>query len=210
MERRRPPTFLLAMLGLYIAMLLTAVTAGSKVFALGPLSASATVFPYALSFWVTDIVSEIYGRRTASRFVLIGLGALVLANLLFRVAVAVPPAPGYPHQEAFATVFSFSPRLFAAGVGAYLVSQLLDVHIFHALRERTQGRHVWLRNNVSTLCAQLVDTVLFITLGFFGAVDGLLSLIVGQYLIKAVIALLDTPLLYAVLALHRPFPAAGR
>jgi uncharacterized integral membrane protein (TIGR00697 family) len=197
-----PPTYLLCLLGAYVGMLLTAVAAGSKVFALGPFAASATVFPYALSFWITDFVTETHGRGMATRFVLVGFGVILLANVLFRVAVAVPPAPGYAHQEAFALVFSLSPRLFAAGLGAYLISQFLDVHIFHFLRQRTRGRHLWLRNNASTLLSQFTDTLVFISLAFHGVIDNLLPLVFGQYLIKATIALADTPLLYAALALH--------
>ena len=188
----------LILLGSLCAILVAANAAGSKMISLGPLAASATVFAYALTFLITDLASELYGKKTAAKFVKIGFGAVLLSVVFFKVALLAPPASFYAGQKAFESVFSVSPRLLLGGLTAYLVSQHLDIRIYHFFKKLTRGRHMWLRNNGSTIVSQFVDTCIFIGISFYGIVGSLWPLILGQYLIKLVIAVLDTPIMYGI------------
>lgn len=199
------PRSLFYILALHLSLLISALAAGSKIFAFGPLSASATVLPYALTYLITDYVNECYGRRIANLFVLCGFFAVSIAALLFQFALVLPGAIHYTDQQAFEKVFALTPRLVVASLSAYLISQYLDVKIFDKLRMWSNERHLWLRNNLSTLCSQFIDTAIFILFAFTGEKYELLSLIGGQFLIKAMIAMVDTPLLYAAVYLHRKY-----
>lgn len=191
----------LLLLGLFVSILVAANAGGSKLIAFGPLAASATVFAYAISFLITDITCEVFGKEVARAFVIAGFVGVLLAAIFFRVAVVAPPAPFYSSQEAFELVFQTSPRLLAGGLAGYLVSQFFDVRFYHYLKRLTRGRHMWLRNNVSTLSSQFIDTSIFIFIAFYGIVEELLMLILGQYVIKVLIAILDTPVLYGAVFL---------
>lgn len=191
------------LVGIYVAVLVAANAAGSKLIAVGSLAASATVFAYAISFLVTDLASELYGKRVASQFVVAGFVGVLLAVGFFRIATVAPPASFYADQEAFEAVFQTSWRLLLGGFMAYLISQFLDIQIYHFLKKLTRDRHMWIRNNASTVCSQFVDTTVFITVAFYGIVDSLWPLILGQYAIKIVIAALDTPILYGLVYLIR-------
>lgn len=189
--------------GSFCGILVAANAAGGKLIQVGPLAASATVFAYALTFLITDATAELYGKKIARLLVWTGFGAVLLAVAFFRIAMIAPPASFYENQEAFEAVFSTTSRLLAGGFIGYLVSQFLDVQLYHALGRLTKGKHMWLRNNGSTVVSQFVDTTLFITIAFVGVVESLWSLILGQYLIKIIIALLDTPILYLIVTLLR-------
>jgi len=181
---------------IYAALLVAANAAGAKIIAVGDLAASATVFVYALTFLVTDIVSDVYGKKAAHKLVVYGFISVILAVLIYQLAIVAPPAPFFQNQEAYESVFGVTWRLLLGGLAAYLISQFLDIRIFHYIREKTNAKHLWLRNIASTVISQFVDTVIFITVAFYGVFDDLFALILGQYLIKLVIALLDTPFAY--------------
>ena len=179
--------------GIFAALLVAANAAGSKIIDVGPLgAASATVFAYAITFLITDVVSDVFGKEAAGRIVWLGFGAVLLAVGFFQIALVAPSAVFFDGQPAFEKVFGISWRLLLGGLVAYLVSQFLDIRIFHLIKNLTNGRWLWLRNNVSTLISQLVDTSIFITVAFYGVYDELWTIIIGQYLIKVIIAIVDT------------------
>ena len=101
-------------------------------------------------------------------------------------------------HEATATLFDFTPRFVLGSLLAYLVSQRFDVWIFHAIKQKTQGRHLWLRNNVSTMCSQALDTLIYGLVVWWGVVDltTAMQLALSKYLFKLLIAALDTPFIY--------------
>lgn len=204
MELKKSVIVLIALIGLNTALLVASNAGGAKLIALPfGLAASATVFSYALSFMFTDIISELYGLKAAKLAVYVGFGGLILAVLFFVISIAAPPAPFWPGQEGYAATLGFGPRLLLGGWTSYMVSQNLDVWIFHKLKEMTGGRHLWLRNNASTLVSQFVDTCIFITIAFYGTFP-IVEAILGQYLLKLVIAVLDTPLVYLAVRYLRP------
>jgi uncharacterized integral membrane protein (TIGR00697 family) len=170
----------------------------SKVIILFGFAAPAGIIVYPLTFMVTDVVSEVYGKQKAKRIVWTGFAMMVLLLVITRIAVWLPPAPFYREQEAFRKIFDASSRIILASLIAYLASQSCDVALFHFWKGVTKDRHLWIRNNLSTMTSQLIDTILFIFIAFYGIYNfyDCFRLIGGQYLFKFVFAVLDTPFVY--------------
>lgn len=201
-------TLYVILAGLFVAALITcnliankfvAVDLGFKTFRL-----SAGVLPYPLTFLITDILSEIYGRKLTNRVVLAGFFASLLTLLILHLGQTFPAIPSSPVSDAqFAAVFQNSWRVIAASMLAYLVAQFVDVRVFHFFKERTQGRFLWLRNNFSTTFSQLLDTILVTTVLFVGVkgFDFISQLILDGWLFKVMFAAADTLVIYPVVAL---------
>ncbi len=217
-ERRIVPLVLLS--ALFAVSLTSANFLSSKLFEFTVLGLTlvgpAGVVAYSATFLATDIVSEVYGRRAASLIVKAGFLAQLAAVLFTIAALSTPAAPYSPvDEETYKSVVWAGAGIIIASLTAYLASQLHDVWAFHYWKQKTQGRWLWLRNNASTLASQLIDTILFITIAFyiFPAATGgnpvppniLLAMIYSQYIIKAAIALLDTPLVYLGVALTKTY-----
>ncbi len=171
---------------------------------------SVGVLPYPITFLITDIISEVYGKRKANRIVTTGIFASFFSLLIVYVADAVPATEWSPlDNELFNKVFGATAIAVFASMVAYLLAQYIDIQLFHFWKKLTKGRHLWLRNNFSTFLSQFVDTfsVLFL-LCSFGKIDWQLfgSLLLSGFLFKVIVAALDTPLLYAsVFALRKKF-----
>ncbi|NJB66928.1 hypothetical protein GGQ74_000568 [Desulfobaculum xiamenense] len=153
---------------------------------------------YASVYLSTDLLSEFYGKNEAKRGVLLGFVALVMMTVYMQIALKFVPTPedfAQPHLEA---IFGFMPRIALASMAAYLISQTHDVWAFHRLKERTNGRHLWLRNNVSTMVSQMLDSAVFCFVAFWGVFEGpvLAEIFLTTYLFKAFVAALDTPFIY--------------
>lgn len=185
---------------IYVTFLVTAFATASKLAALPfGLSASvSTITCYAFCFIVTDVVSELFGYKASRQMVKFGLFGLCLALLIFQVAVYIPVAEGGSTQDAFAQVLGYPHRIIVGGLLGYFLSQQTDIFIYHLLKKKTNGKHLWLRNNASTFCAQLVDSVVWISIAFGGVAPNLLALITGEYIVKLCVAGLDTIVLYAI------------
>jgi len=183
---------------MFVLALAAANVVASKVIMLFWFTAPAGIIVYPVTFMVTDVVSEVYGKGKATRVVWTGFAMMILLLIITRVAILLQPAPFYRQQEAFNQVFSASSRIIIASLIAYLASQSCDVALFHFWRNVTNTRYLWIRNNLSTMTSQLVDTVLFILIAFYGIynLSDCLRLIGGQYLFKFVFAILDTPFVY--------------
>jgi len=164
------------------------------------LSTTAGAVLYASTFLCTDILSERYGKAAASRAVWLG----VFVNLLWlagtQITLGFVPAPTDYIQPSLQVVFGMVPRISAASLLSYIVSQRLDVFLYHAIWEKSGGgrKGLWLRNNGSTLCSQLVDSVLFVCIAFWGTMPSevFFQVMLTTYLFKAIVALLDTPFAY--------------
>jgi uncharacterized integral membrane protein (TIGR00697 family) len=154
---------------------------------------------YASLFLATDILSENHSRKDAHLAVLVGFLTMLLTILIMTLALAFQPAPSDFVQPSLKVIFGFLPRVLAASLCAYLVSQFYDVASYHFLKKRKPGtRWLWLRNNLSTLVAQLLDTLIFTTIAFYGVFEGnvFASIVWTTYALKALTALLDTPGIY--------------
>lgn len=198
------------LLGSYIGALYAANLLGAKLIPIGfggrGLSVSLIMFPFL--FLITDIVGEVYGKKKAESFVRIGLISLLLLLVWQIIAVKIPGAAPNQWYESFnaayGTVFGMTIGFTIASIVAFFTGQKIDVFFFHFFKKKWNGKHLWLRNNLSTILAQLVDTTIFIFIAFFPRVlDGsftFLSLIgtviIPYWLAKVVVAALDTPLCY--------------
>ena len=162
---------------------------------------SVGIIAYPITFLVTDIISEIYGRKRANRLVMAGVFASAFALLIVIVSDNATATDWSPiNDSTFSQVFGFTYIAVGASLAAYLLAQFLDVQIFHFWKRITKGKHLWLRNNFSTFASQLVDTatVLFL-LCSLGVIEWNLFgiLLLNGYLFKVLFALVDTPIIYA-------------
>ena len=153
---------------------------------------------YASNFFATDVLSEYYGKKEAKRAVLLGFSMLVVATLWMQLALLFKPSPEDFSQEHLSAIFSLMPRISLASLTAYIIAQLHDVWAFHFWKEKTKGKHLWLRNNASTMVSQFIDSVVFTTLAFLGVVDPktFWSILATTYLFKLIVAAVDTPFIY--------------
>lgn len=174
-------------------------------FGLGPLAVEAGIFAFLLLVVVSSAVAELHGRRLANRLVRIGFVPLIVSILLSVIVLNLPAAADMDpaRRDAFATIVGATPRIWVGGIIAYGVSQTLNVTIFAALKGREGSRLLWLRAAVASVASQIVDTLLFISIAFYG-VFPIGELLFGQMLAKvALSALLVPPLIYAFVALGR-------
>lgn len=158
---------------------------------------------YATSFLVTDILSENYGRKEAGKAVWIGFFSLITMTLLMNLTLLFHPLPGDDFAQtthgALNTIFSLMPRIALASLTAYIISQRHDVWAFHFWKSRfPSDRHLWLRNNLSTMVSQLFDSAIFVVIAFWGVFDSsvLGEIFITTYLLKWMVAAADTPFVY--------------
>ena len=171
------------------------------------------IITYPLTFWLTDVVSEIWGKRRANFMVLVGFGMSFIMLFVVQIALHVTGSPawvaegnafGYQgvaeYQNAFDSVFSINGVLLFGSMLAYMTAQLWDVRIYHMIKRWTKGRHLWLRNNGSTMTSQLIDTAIVNSILFywgFGMEFWLgVEIMLTIYVYKMALAVIDTPLIY--------------
>jgi len=203
------PRSLFAFAVFYGGMVCIAGVLGNKQVALGPLAVEAGIFAFLLLVITSSSVAELHGRDTANRLVLFGFVPLVTSVLLTLLVLAVPAANDMDpaRLSAFETIMGGTPRIWLGGILAYGISTLLNVTIFVKLK-REGGRLLWLRSAVASVLSQIVDTLIFITVAFYG-VFPIAELIAGQMLAKVVLSvLLVPPLIYAFVALGRKLDRA--
>jgi uncharacterized integral membrane protein (TIGR00697 family) len=168
---------------------------------------SVGILPYPVTFLITDLISEIYGRKRANQVVTAGIFASVFSMGIIYVSNQVPAIVDSPVDDAtFGNVFALSPIAVLASMMAYLFAQYIDIAIYHFWKELTGGRHLWLRNNFSTFFSQTVDTITVVTLLCVFEVlpwDKFYGLVVSGVIFKIFMALLDTPLMYLGVYLFR-------
>lgn len=184
------------MIGMYAALIVVANILASKIVVFATLFVPAAVIVYASSFLLTDMLSEFYGKKEAQKAVWVGFLANVMLAVSVYIAIIWEGAPFWGNQDAFETVLKNTPRIVFASMVAYLVSQHHDVISYHWWMKRFP-QHLWLRNNASTIVSQALDTVIFISLAFYG-IFPIAEMIIGQYTVKLLIALFDTPFIYTV------------
>jgi hypothetical protein len=200
--------FYLILTGIFIASLVTSNLIFQKFFSWTPFGLytfeiSVGILPYPITFLVTDLVSELYGKKKADQLVISGLISSVFVIGIIMIADSVTNTVWSPvNDKMFHTVFGlFGPAIFASMI-AYLTAQFIDIRIFHFWKKLTKGKHLWLRNNGSTIISQLVDTTtVLLLLCFTGVIDWsrFWSLLGNGFLFKVIVALFDTPIIYGVI-----------
>jgi hypothetical protein len=178
---------------------------GPKLTTIFGLQTSLGVIFYSGIFFATDLLSEKYGRMQANRAVIIGFAVSVITVLMLSIALEFQPttdpetaALSRDIQDSFATILNFTPRFVFGSLFAYLISQTFDVWFFHFIKKRTHGRHLWLRNNLSTMTSQIIDTLLYSLVVWWGVVElsTAIQLGIAKYGFKLAIAAFDTPFIY--------------
>ena len=161
---------------------------------------SVGILPYPITFLITDLISEIYGKKKANEVVVGGIFASFFAMGIIYIANAAPATDWSPvSNELFSTVFGSTAIAVLASMLAYLFAQFVDIQIYHFWKRLTKGKHLWLRNNCSTFLSQFIDTAtVLLLLCLFGEIDWDLfsGLLLAGFLFKVLIAALDTPFLY--------------
>ncbi len=166
---------------------------------------------YASVFLSTDMISEFFGKKDAKKAVMLGFVALIMMVGYMQLALLFQPSADDFAQPHLAALFGFMPRIALGSLCAYLVSQMHDVWAFHYLKEKTGGKHLWLRNNLSTMFSQLLDSVVFCLIAFWGLfpTSVLVEIVVSTYLVKLLVAALDTPFIYLAKHLFGKQPATA-
>ena len=178
-----------------------------EVFGIKLFELSVGVLPYPITFLITDIISEIFGKRKANQVVVMGILASIFSIGLLLLGDVLPASSSSRiDDKTFNLVFSASPLAVLASMTAYLIAQFLDIRIYHFWKQLTQGKYLWLRNNFSTFSSQIIDsTTVIALLCIFDilAWDLFLGLVLSSIAFKIVVAVIDTPLLYLLVGLIR-------
>ncbi|MCK9548570.1 MAG: queuosine precursor transporter [Sphaerochaeta sp.] len=188
--------------GLFVWVPISVIVANIQVtknVSLFALEATLGNIVYATGFLATDILSELYGKKESYKAVAIGFFSLLSMTALMQMALLFEPSASDIAQQSLSTIFSLMPRIALASLSAYLVSNLHDVWAFDLWRRLRPGRHtLWIRNNFSTIVSQLIDTVIFVAIAFWGVYPWqvLWQIALSTYLLKWVVAILDTPCIY--------------
>lgn len=189
-------------LGLYIWIPIATILANIQVLKMVDLlSIGVTLgnITYASSFLVTDILSENYGKKAAKKAVYIGFFSLTATVIIMNLALLFKPNEFDFIQESLKNIFSLLPRIALASLVAYGISQLHDVWAYNLWKNSFPGiKFLWLRNNASTMVSQLLDSVIFSFIAFWGLLsqNEFLQILVTTYLVKLLVAAIDTPFLY--------------
>tara|TARA_B100001750_G_C15199538_1_gene442882 strand:- start:1 stop:612 length:612 start_codon:yes stop_codon:yes gene_type:complete len=190
--------YLVALSMIFASLILVANITAVKIISIGPESIDAGIVAYPLTFLISDVISEIYGKRTATKIVWMGFAVNIMMVSLIFIVGKIPPAPFWIDQSAYDSILGSIPRIVAASMLAFLISQNHDVLAFDMWKRVTKGKYLWFRNNASTSVSQLIDTVVFVIIAFAGTYSWgtIWSMIWVTYIIKLLVAVLDTPILY--------------
>lgn len=194
--------------GLYASVVLSLLLAnlqGPKLTEVMGMQTSVGVILYSGIYFATDLLSERYGKREANRAVMLGFAVSLIIIVMISLSLQFAPSTHIKTAEfannihqAMTTLFTYTPRFVLGSLLAYLISQRFDVWIFHLIKTKTKGRHLWLRNNLSTMLSQLIDTSIYGLVVWWGVVDlaTAIQLAGAKYVFKVLIALIDTPFIY--------------
>jgi len=205
-------TLYLILSGVFIAALVSCNLIFQKFFSWSPFGIytfeiSVGILPYPITFLITDVISEIYGRKRANNVVLAGLISSLFVLAVIMVANATQATEWSPiNNQVFSNVFGLTGIAVGASMLAYLLAQFIDIRVFHFWKKLTKGKYLWLRNNASTFTSQLVDTAtILVLLCWTGSIawDKFWLLLINGFLFKVIMALIDTPILYFLIGIIR-------
>jgi queuosine precursor transporter len=205
------PRSLFALAIFYGGMVCIAGVLGNKQVALGPLAVEAGIFAFLMLVATSSAVAELHGRDTANRLVLIGFVPLIMSLLLTLLVLAIPASPQMDPERlnAFDIMMKGTPRIWLGGIIAYGISTFLNVTIFSRMKSGEGSRLLWFRAGVASMLSQVVDTLIFITIAFYG-VFPIGELLLGQMLAKVVLSgVLVPPVIYLLVGLGRKLDRAA-
>jgi uncharacterized integral membrane protein (TIGR00697 family) len=187
----------------FVTVLLCANLIGaSKLATLFGYTFGAGVLFFPISYVFGDVLTEVYGYARARKVVWAGFGALLFASVMSAIVLAFPPAPGWPHQAAFETVFGGTPRIALASLVAYFAGELTNSFVLAKMKIRAEGRFLFARTIGSTIAGEAVDSLIFYPLAFLGvwSTQQVLAVMLSNYLIKVGWEAVMTPFTYRIVA----------
>ena len=184
----------------FVVVLLISNLVGQKICAVGPFRISGAQLLFPITYIFGDIFTEVYGYAGSRRAIWMGFLASALMAVFGMIVVALPPAPDWPNQAAFETVFNFIPRLVGASLAAYWAGEFANSYVMARMKVWSGGRHLWMRTIGSTVVGQLVDSIVIMTLAFAGtaSVGTIVNLIFSGYIAKVLYEAAMTPVTYGV------------
>jgi hypothetical protein len=187
---------------LFVAVLLISNVASAKIVDFGVFTFDGGTLLFPLGYIFGDILTEVYGYARSRKVIWLGFTSAALMSLVLIAVGRLPPAPGWENQEAYEKILGLTPRIVAASLVAYFAGEFSNSYVLARMKVLTGGRLLWLRTIGSTLVGELVDTLLFVTIAFYGALDGrlLVSVILSNYLFKTAVEAVLTPVTYRVVA----------
>jgi len=170
----------------------------TKQFVIFGITATGGNITYGSIFLATDLLCEHYSRKDGRRAVFLGFFAAIFYLITSQFIILLKPNEFDVVHDGMKDIFSFAPRIVLASLIAYLISQMHDIWFFHFLKEKTKGKMLWFRNNVSTWVSQLIDSIIFSMIAFLGIfpINIVLQIIISTYLLKVLVAAIDTPFIY--------------
>lgn len=195
--------FLDIITAVFVAILLISNVASSKITTIGFLTFDAGTILFPLSYIIGDMLTEVYGYSRARRAIWIGLLCNVLMAVTFMIVAVLPPAADWPNQGAYEAILGWTPRIVLASIVAYFIGEFINSFILAKLKLVTKGKYLWIRTIGSTLVGQLLDTLIFVTIAFWGLLptEVLISIIISNYIFKVGIEVVFTPITYKVVNL---------
>lgn len=201
-EPRSYKYYELIMAGLCTILLCANLIGVAKVAAFGELTFGAGILFFPISYIFGDVLTEVYGYQRARKVVWAGFGAMTFASFYSWFVLALPPAPGWPNQAAYETVFGATPRIVGASLLGYWCGEFTNSYTLAKLKIFTQGRRLWVRTIGSTVVGEAADSLVFYPIAFAGIWPNhlLVEVLVTNYLLKVAVEVVMTPITYRVVA----------
>ena len=191
------------LLALFVALLLISNIAATKLLAIGPFIMDGGAILFPLTYIIGDVLAEVYGLKAAKRAIFTAFGVSVLAALTFLAVQYLPGAPEYTNQAAFEAVLGFVPQIVIASLAAFLAGQFINAYVLIKIKERWGEKHLWARLIGSTIAGQLVDTIIFCTVAFYGIITGwsFINYVLVGVAYKVAVEIILLPVTYRVVAI---------
>jgi uncharacterized integral membrane protein (TIGR00697 family) len=185
-------------MALFVAVLLISNIASTKMVALGAFSFDGGTLLFPLSYIFGDILTEVYGYKRSRRVIWIGLISSLLMSLTLMIVAALPPAQGWELNDAFNQIIGLTPRIVLASMVAFFAGEFSNSYIMAKMKVKMKGKRLWVRTISSTLVGEMLDTVLFVTIAFYGVIPTSLlwAILISNYIFKCIIEIAFTPITY--------------
>lgn len=196
----------------FVAALVAANLMGSKIITILGVSASVGIFAFPLTYMISDTITEVLGKRRANQMVYGALAAQAVIFIILAIAIILPPASRFTNNDSYVAIFGNSLRIIVASLTAFALGQINDIFSFSWLKEKTSGKMLWLRTNLSTAFGQFIDTTVFMFIAFYHFTPKydaafIFSLIIPYWGLKILYSIVDTPIVYGLVAWLRRSPS---
>lgn len=206
--RQREVRAYIVLTSLVICGLASATITAPKVIHLGINFPFSNIVFSIFTYPIVDCICELWGKQIARQTMWLGLASQFLIAMLIQASIFAPHASFWPLQNEYQTVLSVSGKVIVAGLIAFSISQLLDIVVYQRIKELSRGKKLWLRSNISTYLGQALDSVIFVNIVFFDS-NQKLSILIGSIIVKIILSLLMTPIVYGVVIMTNRYLASN-